>query len=73
MKITALYNADGIILAAVVIDGRYDGPLPVPVASEGTEVGTFDVPSSATESRLDEICKVFRVDTRSKRLIDAKL
>lgn len=71
MKITALYNANGVILAAVEHTGRYDHP--VPVASEGNKVGTFDVPPSAAKSRLDEICTSFRVDVGSQRLVDAKI
>jgi hypothetical protein len=73
MRIIALYNAEGLILAAVAIDGQYHGP--VPVASEGTKVDMFDVPASgegASELRLDEICTNFRVDVGSRRLVDAK-
>lgn len=68
MRITALYNDEGVILAAAAIDGSYRGP--VPVASEGTEVGLFDVPESVTDLRLDEICSGFRVDAVGKRLVD---
>ena len=68
MKLIALYDADGRILAAAgVTEG--DTPGPVPVAGEGTEVGTFDVPESASELRLDEICTRHRVDSQSKRLV----
>jgi hypothetical protein len=70
MKITALYDADGLILAAVESTGRYDHP--VPVASEGAEVRTFDVPREAAESRLDEICLSHRVDVGSQRLVSAE-
>lgn len=71
MKIMALYSTHGVILAAVQIDDdRHDGPVPVP--SIGTEVGTFDVPDSANKNHLDEICKLFRVDVGSKRLVSAK-
>ena len=74
MKITALYDADGLILAAVESTGRYDHP--VPVASEGTEVGTFEVPTEPTEegaeSRLEEICLSHRVDVGSQRLVRAE-
>jgi len=72
MKITALYNAGGAILAAVAIDDSYDGPVVVPVASRGTKVGVFDVPESVSKLRLDEICTSLRVDVRSQRLVDAK-
>jgi hypothetical protein len=70
MRIIALYDADGRILAAAAIEGHYRGP--VPVASEGTEVGMFDVPESASVLRLDEICTLHRVDPRAKCLVDAK-
>ncbi|MBO4209990.1 hypothetical protein [Micromonospora echinofusca] len=66
MRITAVYDADGVILAAVVDTGQDDHP--VPVASEGTEVGTFDVPRHAAGSRLDEICTSYRVDPGSRSL-----
>jgi hypothetical protein len=72
MKITALYDKQGVILAAVPLDDRYDGPVLVPVASDGNKVGTFEVPVSAGESRLDKICTLFRVDARSQRLVDTK-
>ena len=70
MKITALYDAEGVILAAVEYTGRNDHP--VPVASADKKVGTFDVPASAAKSRLDEICTSFRVDPASRRLVEAK-
>ena len=70
MKITALYDRDGLILAAAESTGQYDDP--VPVASDGNEVGTFDVPSSAAQLGLVEICTSLRVDVSSKRLVQAK-
>jgi hypothetical protein len=70
MKIIALHNSEGRILAAAVIDGQYNGP--VPVASAGTTVGMFDVPASSSELPLDEIAKNFRVDAVSRRLVDTK-
>ncbi|MDX6627436.1 MAG: hypothetical protein QOE56_2425, partial [Solirubrobacterales bacterium] len=54
MKIAALYDADGRIVAAAPIDEERGGP--VPVATEGTEVHTFEVPENAARMRLDEIC-----------------
>jgi hypothetical protein len=70
MRITALYDPNGVILAAVAVDDAYDGP--VPVASEGTEVGTFDVPTSVGELPLDELCVRHRIDTESRQLTDAE-
>lgn len=69
MRLIALYDADGRILAAAGITDE-GTPGPVPVAGEGTEVGTFDVPESLSELPLDEICNRLRVDSQSKRLVD---
>ncbi len=69
MRIVALYDADGRILAAAPVDDHYRGP--VPVASDGTDVDMFDVPESASELRLDESCTGLRVDVSSKRLYDS--
>lgn len=70
MRITAVFDADGTILAAVPTDPDYIGPVPAP--PEGTEVEEFDVPDSATEMQLDELCAGFRVDKGEKRLVDHK-
>ena len=67
MRITALHDADGLILAAVVTEDDYDGPLPV--AGEDTEVGVFDVPTAAEGLQLEEICLNHRVNSHSKSLI----
>lgn len=74
MKITALYNARGAILAAASVDDAYrgQGRGPVPVASRGAKVGVFDVPESLSKRPLDEICTSLKVDVRSKRLVEAK-
>jgi hypothetical protein len=66
MKITALYDGDGHILAAVVDNGEYD--IPRPVAGEGQKSGTFEVPQSAETLSLEQICTTFRVDPTSNRL-----
>ena len=72
MKITALYNTSGAILAAVETNESYDGPIVVPVASRrGTKVSVFEVPEFVSKLRIDEICMSLRVDVRSGRLIDA--
>ena len=74
MKITALYNSRGAILAAAPVDDTYSAPRrgPVPVASRGAKVGVFDVPETLIKRPLDEICTSLKVDVRSQRLIDAK-
>lgn len=70
MKLTALYDPGGVILAAVAGTGRHDDP--ATAASEGHEVGTFELPPSAAHLNLDEICHAFRVDIASQQLIEAK-
>lgn len=65
MKITAVFDNEGTILAAVMENEEYDGPKPEP--AEGMHSGTFDVPASADVLGLEEICSTFRVDPRSKR------
>jgi len=74
MKITALYNNRGAILAAAPVDDAYKGPGrgPVPVASRGAKVGVFDVPESLSKRPLNEICTSLKVDARSKRLVETK-
>jgi hypothetical protein len=66
MKIIAVYDNEGRILAAVMDDGKYRGPRPVP--AEGTHGGTFEVPASVHSLSLEEICTTFRVDPKSKTL-----
>ena len=73
MKITALYDARGTILAAVESHEAYDAPVLTPVATRpGTRVAAFDVPESHGKLRLDEICRSLRVDARSRRLMEVK-
>jgi hypothetical protein len=67
MKITAVYDGEGRILGAVIDDGKYDSPRPVP--TEGMQLGTFDVPASVSSLALDEICTTFRVDPKSMSLV----
>jgi hypothetical protein len=66
MKITAVYDEDGRIVAAVVDDGRDDSPRPVP--RDGMRIGSFEVPSALHDRPLDEICTSMRVDTVACRL-----
>jgi hypothetical protein len=65
MKIIAVYNDAGLILAAAV-DDKKRGPRPVP--SDSTHSGTFEVPESARSLGLEEICTTFHVDAKSKTL-----
>jgi hypothetical protein len=72
MKITAVYDNEGTILAAVIDDGRYDLPRPVPM--DGQQGGTFDLPpatqaaASVTAPSLADICTTFKVDPKSMSL-----
>jgi len=64
MKIVALYNAEGRILAAVVDDDHHKGPKLRPVA-----LGTFEVPEQARKNTLSEICANHKIDVSGKRLV----
>ena len=70
MKITALYNQSGKILAAAVVRDDMKGP--VPVASKGSKVGTFEVPLALRELELHQLCLGHRIDTRGNRLVEVK-
>jgi hypothetical protein len=70
MKILAIYDSDGNIVAAVRTEAGYDGPVPVP--GEGHGSGEFDVPASARELDFHEMCTTFRVDTTERRLVDPR-
>jgi len=67
MRIQALYNRDGVIVAAAQIGGDYDGP--VPKAAEGAEMAQLDVPDTLAETSLDEICRTMRVDPARRVLV----
>ncbi len=69
MKIVALYNVEGHILAAVVDDDNHKGPKLRPVASHGTTLGTFEVPETAVKLPLGEVCANYKIDVGGKRLV----
>jgi hypothetical protein len=69
MKILALYNAEGHILAAVVDDGHHKGTKLRPVAPPGATLGTFEVPEQARHNTLSEICANHKIDVGGKRLV----
>jgi hypothetical protein len=69
MKIVALYNAEGRILAAVVDDDHHKGPKLRPVASHGNALGAFEVPEPARKHSLSEICASHKIDVGGKRLV----
>ncbi len=68
MKLTALYNVDGLIMAAVLHESGEDGPRPVPSAQ--LLLHEFEVPLSWKDRPLDQLCRMMRVDVRSKQLVE---
>lgn len=67
MKLIAAYDSKGNILGAIIDDGEYDRPRPVP--TEGMRLGTFELPESTRSLALEEICTTFRVDAQSETLV----
>jgi hypothetical protein len=72
MKLEAVFNRDGVMLAAVAFDPNELSPRPRPVASEGDSLGEFDVPAEYADAPLDEICRALRVDVASGRLVNQR-
>ena len=70
MKVIALHDEDGNILAAVQHSPGYDGP--VPVASPGTTVTQLEVPDEHLRIGLADMCRRFKVHPKTKRLIESK-
>jgi|EndMetStandDraft_3_1072993.scaffolds.fasta_scaffold558765_1 hypothetical protein len=72
MKLIALYDRQGIILAAVEsTEGQYGVHKgPVPVATGDNKVGTFEVPQSLARGGLADICTSLRVDVARNSLVE---
>jgi hypothetical protein len=70
MKLIALHNESGKIVAAVRVSYDYQGP--VPVAGEKTRVVTVDVPQGHEKLDLATICTRFRVDPQTSELVEHK-
>ena len=68
MKLIALHDKSGKILAAVRDMGDYKGP--VPVAGKGTTVTEIEVPKAHTKLDLRDLCTRFRVHTRTCQLVE---
>ena len=67
MKIIAVYDSSGSILAAVVDDGKPDMPRPVP--DHGTQkVGTFRIPESISSLPIEQICTTYRINSSTGTL-----
>lgn len=71
MRITAVYDKSGAILAAVEIDDHYSGPVPVASATDHS-VRTFDVPERMRKLQFDEICSGLRVTTEKDQHVLAE-
>jgi hypothetical protein len=70
MKLIALHDESGKILAAARFTDDYKGP--VPAAGEGTSVVEVDVPQAHAKLDLAAICTRLRVDTRTSKLVEHK-
>jgi hypothetical protein len=70
MKLEAVFDGNGVILAAIAFDPEDSRPRPRPVASDGNSLGEFDVPPEHINVPLDELCLRLRVDVDSGRLVD---
>jgi len=70
MKLEAVFDADGVILAAIAYEPRDTHPRPRPMAAEGMSVADFDIPEEHADTPLDVLCSRMRIDARSGRLTD---
>jgi hypothetical protein len=68
MKLLALHDQEGRILAAVRHSGYYNGPKPVP--GQGDTVVEIDVPDAHGHLGLDAICRRFRIHPKSRLLFE---
>lgn len=70
MRIEAVYDGDGTIVAAIAFDG--DEPHPRPQPGEGQAVGVFDLPADQADRPLDEVCRTMVVDARAGALVERR-
>ena len=73
MKIEAVHDATGVIVAAIAFANDDDSPRPRPLADDGQAVGVFDVPDEHANTPLDVLCTTLRVDVRRGTLVDREL
>ena len=66
MKINAVYDKSGCILAVSRAGGEYEGPKPV--AGKDQEMAVIAVPADLAAASLEDICLNYRVDARMKTL-----
>ncbi len=73
MKIQAVYDRDGRILAAMSRPGNGDlGPSAHIAPSEGSDIDEFDVPVNFEGKHLHEFIQLLCVDTMNRRLVPIK-
>jgi len=70
MKLIALHDQSGKILAAVRVSDYYEGP--IPVAARGARVLKVDLPKAHAKLDLAALCTRLRVDKRTHELVEHK-
>jgi hypothetical protein len=66
MRLDAVWNRDGVIVAATALVS--DDPSPHPVPAEGQDGGVLDVPGELADLPLDVLCQRVRVDRDTRTL-----
>jgi len=69
VKIHVLHDSRGRILAAVHVPPDVEGPVPRPVAGRGQKALDVEVPLEFRQRGLVTICKILRVDGKTKKLV----
>jgi hypothetical protein len=72
MKLEALHDDRGVILAAIAFDEEA-APRPHPVAAPGQSVAVMDVPEALADMPLDVLCARFTVDVRKGGLAEGRV
>jgi hypothetical protein len=73
VRIEAVHDATGVIVAAIAFANDDDSQRPRPVADDGQFVGVFDVPDEYAKTPLDVLCTTLRVDVHRGTLVDREL
>ena len=71
MKLEALHDERGVILAAITFDEEA-APRPHPVPAPGQAVSIVEVPEAQADTPLDVLCTRFTVDVRGGRLVEGR-
>jgi hypothetical protein len=72
MRLEALHDERGVILAAIAFDEEA-APRPHPVAAPGQSVTVVDVPDEHADTPLDVLCTRFTVDVRRGGLTEGRV